>query len=321
MDSRFSNYKQVDLREIWKNEATDFTEWLSHKENLDRLASELQIPLEFAESEKPIGNYAADIVAKIPNPDSENEELVVIENQLEDSDHDHLGKLITYAAGVDAKVVILICKDLREEHQTAVDWLNEISSTVKFFVVKIEVFQLDDSKPYPKFTVVCKPDYWAKNIKQSVESTKDLTETTKLQKEFWEALSEFLKNQKSNLKIRKVYPKHWCEIAIGTSKGHISFTVDTRQTKIGTEFYSSNDPDKRIFNHLQEKKQEIEKEMGSGELLWMELPNKKASRVKIEKNIDITDKRQWNTAFEFFKEEGEKIQKIFPKHLKDIDES
>ena len=93
--SVFGNLRQVDLRDLWRNVASDFTEWLSYKENLDMLAAELKIPLEIVEKEKPVGGFSADLVAKIPDPDSESEEYVVIQNQPEDSDHDHLGKLIT----------------------------------------------------------------------------------------------------------------------------------------------------------------------------------------------------------------------------------
>jgi len=320
MIQSFGNLKQVNIRELWKNEASDFTEWLSHKENLDLLASELQIPLELVEREKSVGAFSADLVAKIPNPDSETEEYVVIENQLEDSDHDHLGKLITYAAGVEAKIVILICKDLREEHRTAINWLNEISSKeVKFFAVKIEAWQIDDSKPAPKFNIICEPDYWAKNIKQSVDVKKDLTETKRTQLEFWNTFMEFLKNKKSTLKTRRVYPQHWCDMGIGTKNGYLVLVMDTRQNVVSAAFYSGNDPDKRIFQHLSSKKHEIEQEMGAT-LVWMELPDRKASRIKIEKPIEVTDKNQWQSAFEFLKEQGEKIQIIFPKYLKDLAE-
>lgn len=320
MNEQFGTLKEVHLRELWRNEATGFTAWLSTKENMDILANELQIQLELVEREHPVGKFSADLLAKIPNPDSESEEFVVIENQLEDSDHDHLGKLITYAAGVEAKVIILICKELREEHRTAIDWLNEISSSdVKFFVVKIEAWQIDNSKPAPKFNVICRPDYWAKNIKQNVETSKDLTSTKKLQYEFWSSFMEHLKSSKSQLRMRKVYPQHWCDLAMGTSKGYISLTVDTRQKLIGAAFYSANDPEKKIFQHLSQKKIEIEREIGSS-MFWMDLPGKKASRIKIEKNIDISDKSQWPIAFQFLKNESEKIQKVFPKYLKDIDE-
>jgi hypothetical protein len=316
----FGNLRQVELRELWRNEASDFTTWLSHQENLDKLATELKIPLEIVEKEKPIGGFSADLVAKIPDPDSESEEYVVIEDQLEDSDHDHLGKLITYAAGVKARIVILICRDLRDEHRTAVDWLNEIGSgDVKFFVVRIEAWQIDNSRFAPKFNILCEPDYWARNLKQSIDVTKDLTETKKLQLAFWDSFVDFLKNRKSSLRTRRVYPQHWCDLAIGTSKGYVSLVIDTRQNLVSAAFYSPNDTDKGIFQHLFSKKDAIEKEMGTS-LVWMELPGKKASRIKIEKPVDVTDRSQWQVAFEFLKEEAEKIQHIFPKYLKELEQ-
>lgn len=321
MTENFGSLKNVPLRELWKNEATDFTRWLAKKENLDTLAGELDIQLELVETEKNIGEYSADLVAKIPNPDSENEEFVVIENQLEDSDHDHLGKVITYAAGVGARVVVLICKELRDEHRTAIDWLNRITAQggVSFFAVKIEAWQIDASRPAPKFTVLCEPDELAKELKQAVENKTNLTETKKMQYDFWNSFMEFIKTQKSSLKTRKVYPQHWCDLALGTSKGYLSLTVDTRQNLIGAAFYSANDPEKKIFQHLAKHRTEIEKEMGHP-MTWMDLPGKKASRIKIEKNFDITDKNQWQVAFEFMRNESEKIQKVFPKYLNDIED-
>jgi len=317
--SGFGSLHQVNLRDLWKNEASDFTEWLSHKENLDLLAAELKIPLELVEKEKSIGEFSADMVAKIPNPDSESEELVVIENQLEDSDHDHLGKLVTYAAGVKAKLVVLICKDLRDEHRTAIDWLNAISSgEVKFFAVRIEAWQIDDSRAAPKFNIVCEPDYWAKTLKQSVGASGDSSETKKLQFEFWNSFVDFLTNHKSSLKPHRVYPQHWCNFSMGTSKGNVSLVMDTRQKLVSAAFYASKDADKEIFHHLSDRKDAVEKEMGT-QMVWMELPGKKASRIKVEKSIEVTDKNQWQTAFEFLKEEGEKIQHVFPKYLRELE--
>jgi hypothetical protein len=311
---QFGKLIQVDVRELWKREYTDFTEWLSHKENLDLLAAELQIQLDFVQKNRQVGDFFIDIVAKIPNPDAESEEFVVIENQLEDSNHDHLGKLITYAAGIDAKKVILICKNLRDEHKTAINWLNKISSGVNFFAVRIEAWKIDESLPAPKFNVICMPNDWEKYVKQSVSSDKDLTETKKMQLEFWTSFSIFLKVHNSSLRPTKVYPQHWCDISIGTSKGHLSLVVDTRQNLVSAAFYASNDEDKKIFNQLLSKRQEIESEMGS-ELIWMELPDKKASRIKIEKKLERLDRDSWNIAYQFLKEHGEKIQKIFPKYL------
>lgn len=318
--SKFGVLKQANIRDLWKNEASDFTEWLSHKENLDLLALELKISLELVEKEKSVGEFRADLLAKIPNPDSESEEYVVIENQLEDSDFDHLGKMITYAAGVEAKVVILICKDLREEHRTAIDWLNHINSgEIKFFAVRVEAWQIDEyPKLAPKFNILCEPDYWSKNIKQSVEIQKrGLTATKKMQYEFWSAFNEYLKDKKTPLKTRKPFPQHWYDSAIGTTKGYLSLVVDTRQKLVSASFYSANDEDKKIFNHLIAKKQEIEKEIGSP-LIWMELEGKKASRIKIEKPFDIETREEWPVAFEFLKDEGERIYRIFPKYLRDL---
>lgn len=308
--------KEVPLRELWKNEASGFTNWLSEKENLDTLAHELNVPLELIKRETPVGRYSADILAKIPNPDAEEPELVVIENILEKSDHDHLGKMITYASGLDAKIVVLICEELKDEHKSAINWLNRISSgEVKFFAIKLEAWKIGDSAPAPAFSIICQPDNWAKTQRSIVETINNVSETKKLQYEFWKGFEYYLRESKSILRTSGAYPQHWYNCRIGTSKGHIDFTINTGTEKIGCELYMNGDDPKSVYKSLLEKKNAIETEIGQ-KLLWMELPEKHASRIKLEQDFDINNSDSYKATFLWLREYGEKFQDVFLKYLK-----
>ena len=316
MDDKFGKLKEVPLRELWKHEASDFTGWLSQKENLDTLAHELKVSLELIEREKAVGRYSADIVARIPNPDVEEEQIVVIENMLEESDHAHLGKMITYASGVDAKVVVLICQEITDEHKSAINWLNRINSgVVKFFAIKLEAWRIDDSKAAPAFSVICQPDDWAKTQRSNVGVISNMSPTKTLQYDFWKAFESYIKESKSILKTSGAFPQHWLDCRIGTSKAHVSFTINTGTGKIGCELYMSGYDPKAVFNDLMAKKDEIEKELGQN-LLWMELPDRHASRIKLEREFDIENKELYTATFEWLKDYGERFQNIFLRYLK-----
>ena len=146
---KFARFRRVDLRDIWPHEARDFTPWLA--ENLVFLAEALNVKLELEATEKRVGDFRADIVCRNRVDNS----YVVIENQFEKSDHPHLGKVLTYAAGLNAATIVWIAEEFREEHLDVLNWLNKNTPTVlQFFGVEIEVFQIADSPYAPEFTVV-----------------------------------------------------------------------------------------------------------------------------------------------------------------------
>ena len=167
-DYDLGDIKRVDdLRSVWKHEASDFTRWLAEEENLKLLSEAVGMRIRLVETEASVGSFSVDILAE----DEDTQTKVVIENQLEPTNHDHLGKVITYASGVDARVAIWIVREAREEHQRAIDWLNEhTDDSLAFFLVQIELWQIDDSKKAPRFEVISKPNEWAKAAKQSVTS-------------------------------------------------------------------------------------------------------------------------------------------------------
>ena len=139
---QLSKIKRVDLRKVWKNEALDFTTWLAESENLELLSEEIEIEISLIQTEASVGKFKVDILAEENNTGRK----IVIENQLDSTDHDHLGKIITYASGFDAEIVIWIVQNARDEHKQTIDWLNEhTDQKVNIFAIQMEVWQIAES--------------------------------------------------------------------------------------------------------------------------------------------------------------------------------
>jgi hypothetical protein len=301
--------KKVELRNVWKNEATDFTKWLSENENLSLLADEIGIDINLLQTEASVGRYNVDILAEEENTGRK----IIIENQLEPTNHDHLGKLITYASGIDAEISIWIVSDVRDEHKQAIDWLNEhTDENIYFFAIKMELWQIGDSNIAPKFQIIAKPNEWANAVKISgIQS--QLTATNVMQLDFWKQFKEYVKDKTSVLRLRTPRPQHWYNFSIGSSDAHISASIKTQQNIISVEIYIPNS--KELFHALYEMKDEIEKEFGEG-LNWMELLGKKASKIVISKEADIDDVEKWEQYFDWLQEQSEKLFNVFSKKIK-----
>jgi hypothetical protein len=172
--------REVDVRLAWVHEAQSFTPWLA--QHLDALADEIGIPLELEGVEVNVGSFSADILARNPQDDS----LVLIENQLEITNHDHLGKIMTYLAGLGAKVIIWIARDFRNEHLSAVRWLNDhTADPFAFFAVRVKVVQIGGSPLAPIFEVLEKPNEWERQLQAVSDETKTLSETGQFRLAFW----------------------------------------------------------------------------------------------------------------------------------------
>ena len=300
--------KKVDLRKVWNHEAIDFTTWLSEKENLALLSDEIGIDILLIETEASVGKFNVDILAEEENTGKK----IVIENQLEITDHDHLGKTITYASGYDAEIIIWIVKDVRDEHKQAIDWLNEhTDEKINFFAIKMELWQIGNSPCAPKFNIISKPNDWAKAVKKSTRQS-NLTETKVLQLEFWNQFKEYAQNKSSQLKLRKAYPQHWYDISIGNSNAYISLTTNSQTNLMACEIYIPDSKD--LFYELETNKDIIEGELQT-ELEWMSLEGKKASRIKLSNDADINQKEKWNQYFDWLMTTAEKFQKHFRPHI------
>jgi hypothetical protein len=296
--------EKVNLRKAWKNEATDFTNWLADDKNMNLLSDEVGIDINLIETETNVGNFNVDIFAE----DAGNDRKIIIENQLERTDHDHLGKVITYASGLDAEIIIWIVREAREEHRQAVDWLNNhTDEDLNFFLIRIEVWKIDDSPPAPKFSIVAKPNDWAKAVKRSARETQ-LTDTKLMQRDFWNKFIEFVSDKEVPYSLEKAKPQHWYSIRIGTSDAKIGLLVNTRENTIGCEFYIHDNDN--LFKYLQERSKEIEENIGK-KLIWMPLSERKASRVKIEREGILENEDKWDEYMPWLHDMSKRFYKVF----------
>lgn len=302
--------KKIDLREAWKHEANDFTKWLALEENLSLLADELGFDLKLIQVEAEVGDFSADILAEEENTGRK----IIVENQLEMTDHGHLGQIVTYASGYDAGVVVWVVKDVREEHRQAIDWLNaHTDASIEFFLVKIELWQIADSPYAPKFDVICKKNPYPGAIKEAAANP-ELSETKLSQLEFWNRFKEYAQEHHTTLKFQKTYPQHWTDVSIGSSEAHVALTIHSQKGEFGAELYIPNN--KELYERLLARKNDIESDLGEA-ALWMELPAKKASRIKVTMVGDFDDKARWENYFEWLLREAEKFRSVFPKYVKE----
>ncbi|MGT2799874.1 DUF4268 domain-containing protein [Streptococcus marmotae] len=263
---------EINIRELWKHEQYDFSEWLSKEENIEMLSDEVGLTLTDVHKEVFVGSYRCDLVAK----DETTGIKVIIENQLEATNHDHLGKLITYASGLDANVVIWIVQEAREEHRSAIEWLNnKTTKEISFFLMEIRAYKIGDSLPAPKFVVIEKPNDFLKTVNSSIESG-ELSKSQAEKLNFWNRFNEvvLLKNKPFN--IRKATTNHWYDIALGTSEAHISITLVNKSNSIGIEIYINDN--KKLFDQLYALSEEIQNKLGFN-MDWQRLDSKKASRI------------------------------------------
>lgn len=305
--SKLGSLKKIDdLRSIWKHEERDFSAWLAQEDNLELLSNEIGLDIVLEERESSVGGFSVDIFAY----EGGTERKIIIENQLEDTNHDHLGKIITYAAGKDAEVIIWIVKKARDEHRQAIDWLNgHTDDNITFFLIELELWQIGDSLPAPKFQIVAKPNDWAKAIKVAGQ----LTDTKQLQLKFWQGFVEYASktNFSRDFTLRKPRPQHWFNIGIGMSEAQITLTANTQKKVLGAEVYIRDD--KELFNSYFEKREEIEAEL-EFKMEWKPIPDGKACRIISKYHGDIRDEEKWEECFQWFLEKANRIKKVFNRY-------
>ena len=296
----------TDLRSIWPHEALNFTPWVV--ENVDLLADAVGLDITVDETESSVGDFNVDIYASETGTDRK----IIIENQLEDTDHDHLGKLITYASGKGADVVIWVVKHAREEHKAAVEWLNNhTDDKIGFFLCEIKLFQIGDSQIAPAFTVVERPNDWTKEIRKTASANS----TQQQRLEYWQAFNDYAFSDANFSRIfnkRKPTTDHWMDFSIGSSACHIAVSQIQKRKAVDVELYI-NDV-KELFKSLFAHKDEIEKNMEM-ELEWKELPERKASRILIEKTVDLDDRATWPEQFDYIMDTCIKMKRAFKRYL------
>ncbi|MDP8211673.1 MAG: DUF4268 domain-containing protein [Candidatus Zapsychrus exili] len=303
--------ERVPLREVWRNEAKDFTSWLY--ENLEVLGEELDMDLTADEKEKNVGSFSADITAE-----DGSGQKVLIENQLEKTDHDHLGKMLTYVSNLEAKTAIWISSKPRPEHETAIQWLNETGSDVCFYLVKIEAYRIGNSEPAAKFTVITGPSEKTEIVG---EEKKELAGRHKKRHEFWKTLLE--KSKKKTSLHANISPSIYSWIGAGSGKRGLGFNYAITYKHGQVELYidrgkENNEENKKIFDELYSQKNEIENDFG-GKLKWERLDDRRASRIS--KRFDyagLNDKEEWDKLQDDMIEGMIRLEKSLRKHIKSL---
>ena len=295
MTKKLSKLERVPLRKAWEHEASDFTPWLAETENLNALAIKLGVSeLVHVATEHWVGDFKLDILC------TDGDEQVIIENQLEKTNHSHLGQIIAYAAGVGAKKVIWVAESFRPEHASALQFLNDnTTEDLSFFAVEVELYRIGDSPLAPNFEVVVKPNDWTKSGREQAKAASSTSPTKVLQQKFWMALIDKLASDAPKIRPQKPRPQHWLNNSIGRSGFGLNITANTRDERIGVELWIPGSEAKRHFANLLEKKGEIETKLGF-ELDWQELPDAKACRIASwYPHASIEDEARWEEYMEW----------------------
>ncbi len=283
MENEFGVMKRVDPRSVWPDEARYFTPWLA--ENLDELGTVLGMDLELLEVEASVGNFAVDILARNLGTGTE----IVIENQFGATNHDHLGKIITYGAGFDAGTVVWIAESIREEHRQALDWLNQRTDTeTQFFGIVIELLQVDESRPAFNFRLVVFPNEWKKSRRSRVDTS--VSPKAERYRGFFQGLIDKLRDEHRFTSARVGQPQNWYSFASGISG--ITYGANFPQgDRVRAEIYidqGDQDANKALFDRLMDERQEIEAEFDR-ELEWERLDDRRASRIATYRQGKIED--------------------------------
>lgn len=267
---KLGQLKEVDIRKVWTHEQYDFSKWLAAEENIQVLGDELNLSLTDIETEKFVGSYRCDIICK----DEITGKSVLIENQLESTNHDHLGKIITYASGLDASVVVWVVASARDEHASAIEWLNNhTTQDVDFFLVEVHAYTIGDSEPAPMFKIIEQPNDFAKSAK-NLAATGNLAEREVKRLEFWNLFNDMIDKNGKPFNKHKATTDHWYTVAVGSSKCYISIDLVNKEHRIRVGLWISDNKD--MFDEFYSHKDEIEAAFGEP-LEWNRLDGKKAS--------------------------------------------
>jgi len=229
--------EEVNVRELWIHEQYDFSNWLAKEENIELLNEVLGLTLVDIEKEVFVGAYRCDLVAK----DETSGQNVIIENQLEASNHDHLGKIVTYASGLDANVIVWIVKEAREEHRSAIEWLNNnTNKNINFFLIEIHAYKIGNSLYAPKFEIVEKPNDFIKNAKIQTGS-EELNKSQSERLVFWTKFNDVVSERGKPFNLRKATTDHWYNVAIGVSGVLVEITLVNKEGCVGIALYIIDD--------------------------------------------------------------------------------
>lgn len=273
---KLGKLKEVDIRDVWKHEQYGFSSWLAHEENISELGDVLGLNLTDIQTEQFVGKFRCDILCK----DEMTDKVVLIENQLESTNHDHLGKIITYASGLDAAVVVWIVETVRDEHASAIEWLNKhTDDSVDFFLIEVHAYQIGDSLPAVQFQIIEQPNDFANTVK-SISRSGDVSEVTEKRWsnriEFWTMFNDLIDQRGKPFNKHKATRDHWYTVAMGSTQCHITIDLINKDNRIRVGLWIPDNKD--LFDKLHAQKDQIETNMPF-DLLWDRLDERKGSIV------------------------------------------
>ncbi len=318
-DQPLGRLRGVDLREIWTTEAGDFTPWLAREENLTVLSEALGLELELEAQEKAVGPFRADILCK----DIGSNAWVLVENQLERTDHGHLGQLLTYAAGLEAVTIVWIAARFTEEHRSTLDWLNRITDeSFRFFGLEVELWRIGDSPPAPKFNIVAKPNDWSRSVSEAARaiSEGELSETRIRQRAYWSAFHDVLDTFAGPVSGKdNAPPRSWVPYPVGRSNFHLSASMIRPKRQIRSDLYIRGPNAKAFFHMLCQQKDAIETELGYP-LIWEELPQGQDSRIAVYLvDVDVDNEQDWPRQHQWLAKHLNDMHRVFVNRVKALD--
>lgn len=309
--------ERVDLREVWTTEAGHFTPWLAQEDNLKLLGDTIGFDLTLEAQEKSVGPFRADILCK----ETTTDHWVLIENQLEKTDHTHLGQLITYAAGLGAVTIVWVANPFTDEHRAALDWLNDITgSRFNFFGLEIELWRIGQSAFAPKLNVVCQPNDWRRTVTQgaSQAASDSLTQSQQLQVRFWTDFRAYASEHARRIRATKPQPQNGMNIAIGRTGCKLaaiaslwdseSETYDRHELR--AELILEDTHAKSYFAQLERDKEAIEAELGYP-LMWHNPPTARSCRLYVRRSADLHDEANWQDHCQWLLEHLEGLHRVF----------
>ena len=301
--------KQINPRKMWPNEAANFTPWLV--ENIAELGEKIGIELEVVGQEVAVGPYSADILAK----DIDTDNYVVIENQLEKTNHDHLGKSITYASALGAKTIVWIATDFTEEHKKALDWLNDnTTEDLAFWGIQLELWQITDDTASMRLNIVSTP---SQNVKTIKNKTNIESESRKIQLEFWTKFRDKLQATKKIPTLQTPMARYWFDVRLGRSNILLSNVCNTQKNFVGVRLYIRNKVVDTYYPILTSRKDVINKALGF-DPEWDINPAARDKTIGLTYSTDLTDPQKVEEALDWMVNKTIIFWEVFSKEVKNI---
>jgi len=309
--STIQKINKVPLREIWNKEDKDFTKWL--EENIDYLNEVIGFDITVLSREEKVGPFKVDLYGE-----DNFGNKVIIENQLEKTDHAHLGQIITYLVNLEANTAIWITKEPTEEHIKVIDWLNEITpDDMSFYLIKLEAIKIGDhSAAAPLFTVIKRP---TTEKKQIGSERKEYAQRHVFREKFWNQF--LLEVNKKNSLFKNISPSTDSWIGIGVGKGGINLNLVVSKKYARPEIYinrGDKETNKEIFDYFYKLKAKIEKDFGN-KLVWEKMEDNVTSRIKYQlDDVNIFDEEDWPKMIEFLIDSSARMYKAFKEPIKKL---